>query len=386
VSGPSAEGTTRFRIAATRSSGRLELELRCLVRLSRALRGELRTSFRVPWRRRLAALRRGFTSKTAVLYQLERNDPAQFVSDLGFAWRGYKISGFFNPIVGNKLILAQVLAGYGIPHPRVLALVVKGRLIGMREPLAAAATDALRTVLSESATVVFRPHWAGAGEGIFFLRGDDGSWSINGVAASDSEVSALIAGLDRYVVTAFVQQAAYAANIFPAAANTIRVLTLWDADDGPFVAAAVHRFGTSRSFPIDNWHQGRGGLCAWIDPTSGILGRSATLDAQYRLQWLNSHPETGRPIDGVRVPGFQNALDGILHAARCFPGAPCVGWDAVITDGGFSILEANSPPGLFVWQVHAPLLADERVARFFGRHGFSLPKTRRTESAARSAT
>jgi hypothetical protein len=40
-----------------------------------------------------------------------------------------------------------------------------------------------------------------------------------------------------------------------------------------------------------------------------------------------------------------------------------------MTDEGYSILEANSPPGITVWQVHAPLLRDPRVARFFRTPG-----------------
>jgi len=377
----------RFRIPPNnRASGKLELELRCLVRVARTLRGELRTTFRVPWQQRLSALRQGFTSRSAVLYQLGKNDPAAYVSDLGFALRGYKINGFFNPIVGNKLVLAQLLAAYDLPHPRVLALVAKGRLLRMDTESDAAAADELHGLLAESGdALVFRPHWSGGGEGIFFLRRAKLGWSVNGIDATTADVCDLIAGLDRYVVTALVQQASYAHTIFPLAANTLRILTLWDEEAGPFVAGVVHRFGASRSLPIDNWHQGRGGLCASIDVGSATLGPSATLDAQNRLQWMSSHPETGSRIEGVCVPHLQHALDGVLRAARRFPEAPCIGWDAMITDTGYSILEANSPPGLFVWQVHMPLLADERVSRFFGRLGFPVPTKLRASSVRAAA-
>lgn len=58
----------RFRIPPNRRGrGGLELELRSLIRLYRALRGEIGTPFRVPWPARVAALRRGFKSMAAVL-------------------------------------------------------------------------------------------------------------------------------------------------------------------------------------------------------------------------------------------------------------------------------------------------------------------------------
>lgn len=361
----------RFGIGRSeRSPGDLELELRCLVRVFRAWRGELRTRFPLPWRRRVAALRHGFTSMAAVLYRIGETDPTQYVPDLAFAWRSYKINGFFNPIAGNKLVLSQILAGYGIAHPRVLALVERGRLLAVDDRLTDDRVEALRRLLAESEPLVFRPHWSGGGEGVFFLAGGGGEWTINGRPATEPDVLELVSGLDRYVVTAFVRQAAYAREIFPDTTNTIRVLTLWD-EGRPFVAAAVHRFGTSRSYPLDNWHQGRGGLCAAIDVESATLGRSATLDARYRLEWRSRHPETGAAIEGVRIPRLHPALDEILRAARCLPGAPCIGWDAVITDDGVSILEANSTPGLYVWQVHAPLLADPRARRFFHEYGLA---------------
>jgi hypothetical protein len=95
-------------------------------------------------------------------------------------------------------------------------------------------------------------------------------------------VRRLVAALDRYVVTAFVDQAGYAATIYPDTANTLRVLTLCDAD-GCFVAAAAHRFGSRRSGSIDNWHRGHGGLNAPIDRARGALGRAVTLRDDGRL-------------------------------------------------------------------------------------------------------
>jgi hypothetical protein len=98
-----------------------------------------------------------------------------------------------------------------------------------------------------------------------------------------------------------------------------------------------------------------------------------SLDRHNRREWHSAHPETGSQIEGVTIPGLAAALEGVLAAARCFPEATCVGWDLLITDGGFSILEANAPPGIVVSQAHVPLLADPRTARFFSRFGIRAP-------------
>jgi hypothetical protein len=40
-----------------------------------------------------------------------------------------------------------------------------------------------------------------------------------------------------------------------------------------------------------------------------------------------------------------------------------------VTDAGFRIIEANSFTGPQFLQIHKPLLADERVRRFYEAHG-----------------
>lgn len=352
-----------------RSAGWLDLQLRCLVRLLRELRTEARSRTGIPWHRRLRAWRKGFRSRHAALYGVDDGPDPGYVPDFSYAWRSYAINGFWNPIVGNKLVVSQVLAAHGIPHPRVFGVVCHGRPLAMGGGVGSAT---LRDWTADARPIFFRPHWSGGGEGVFFLRREGDAWFVNGRDASAAEVARLIGGLDRYVATAFVDQAAYARTIHPPSTNTLRVLTLSD-DDGPFVASIVHRFGTSRSFPVDNFHQGRGGVCAAVDVPTQSLGKAVSLDRDNRRAWHAVHPETGSPIEGVVIPGLASALDGVLDAAGCFPEASCVGWDLLMTDDSFSILEANSPPGVVVSQAHAPLLANPRVAAFFSRHGFTVP-------------
>ena len=351
-----------------RPPGALDLWLRCQVRRLRMIRHELAARSPLPWTRRLAYWRRGFRANSVLVCRLDQRDPREYVDDWDYSASGYRYNGFFNPIVGNKLVLSQVLAGHGLPHPRLHGVVRRGRAIGVGPSAAAGpAGDGWARFehwASDGRPLVLRPHWSGAGEGVFFAQRLPDGWRVNRQPATEAEVHRLVGSLDRYVVTAYVDQAAYAAAIHPETANTIRVLTIIDAE-GPFVAALAHRFGTRRSGALDNWHQGRGGVNAPIDRARGTLGPALTLAPDGTLAEHMNHPDTGAPIAGVAIPGFERMLDGVLDAARCFPEAPLVGWDVLMTDDGHVMIEANSPPGLSVWQVHAPLKRDPRVAKFF---------------------
>jgi hypothetical protein len=354
-----------------RSAGRLDLALRCWIRLLREIKAEAFSHLGIKWTQRLRALRMGFGSGNACLYEFGGARRSLYVPDFSYALHCYRMNGFLNPIVGNKLVLSHVLAANGIPHPPVLGTISRGRAFPIPEGTPSTPLAALCEWASGGTTTVLRPHWSGGGEGVFFLGRAGGSWLINGREAPESDVAQLAGGLDRYIATAFVEQGEYSRAIQPATTNTLRVLALSD-ESGPFVSSVVHRFGTARSFPIDNFHQGVGGICAAVDAVSGQLGQAVSLDENLKRATHTHHPETGARIEGVSIPGLAQALVGVLAAMRCFPEAVCIGWDLVMTGSGFSILEANSPPGLAVFQAHAPLLADARTARVFASHGITV--------------
>jgi hypothetical protein len=365
----------RFGIAPNvRPQGRFDLWARCAIRFLREIRDEATSRTGLPWFRRLRAWRRGFRSIYDAAYGLDQADPALYVPDFAYAYRCYSLNGFWNPIVGNKLVTSMVLAANGIPHPRVLGIIARGKLVEPGVTSRSADVDLLDRWTADGHPAVFRPHWSGGGQGVFFVRRTEAGWAVNGYEATDSDVHALLGSLDRYIATSFIHQAAYARTIYPHTTNSLRVLTLVD-EEGPFVASVAHRFGTSRSLPIDNFRQGRG-ICAAVSTTTSTLGPGLSLGTRFERTWHSVHPDTASRIEGVHIEGLGPALTGILRAASCFPEAACVGWDVVLTNDGYSIIEANSPPGIVVSQLHQPLLTNPRVAKFFASHGFRVPVVR----------
>ncbi|MGD2130776.1 MAG: sugar-transfer associated ATP-grasp domain-containing protein [Lysobacterales bacterium] len=349
-----------------RMNGAFELQMRCWFQMFRLLRAELTTRTGLPIGKRMKAWRSGFSSRSWLMYDLDHRDPEQYLPDLLWAMRFFKVNGFFNPIIGNKLVLSRMLSAHGVPHPAVVSVVVHGRLLVEDESPEGDNSHALMRSLERYPRQVFRPTWSGSGQGVFFLEAAENGLRLNGHAVTLAETCDLIGRLDRYLATERVEQAGYARSIYSGSTNTIRLMSLWDKDSGSAFAAAIsHRFGSDRSAPLDNWHQGRGGVCAGVDVKTGVLGPALRLSADHRLIWEPSHPDTGEPIEGVKVPGFAGLLDGVLSAAGQFPFCPCVGWDVVVTEDGFRIIEANPIPGLTVSQALIPLLKDPRARRIF---------------------
>lgn len=362
----------RWRTMAPRRDWTVGLALRTarLRRIYRFVRAEFRDSAPLGLRGRVRAWRAGFASKSYALYGLDENDPAQYLPD--FVDSDYRHTDPLADAINNKLIFPRVMRALGVPHARVFGYLHRGWFhpTGPAETRTAVSA-ALPALLERHGRLVLKPARGAAGLGVNFVNVRDGRGWINGSPASLEEITALAATLERYLALEFVEQAAYAARLFPGTTNTLRVLTLWDVDRGrPFAAAATHRIGTPATIPVDNFHAGRGGICARIDMDTGTLGPALTLTPGGTRARFERHPDTGAQIAGVRVPGWPSTMARIVEVAERLPEAPLIGWDIVPTEGGPVWLEANVPPGTAVWQVHQPLLADPRVRRFYEALGW----------------
>ncbi|NKE34977.1 hypothetical protein GWG54_03925 [Natronococcus sp. JC468] len=346
--------------------------------------------------RRLALWRRGFLSRAGVIYDFERYDPAAFVSDYQRYVGTKTINGTWSIALSNKLFFDWLMRSSPDHRMVVHGLVRSGTFheiddagdpsppaIGGGESAALEATVDARTSavadagervadrLDADGKLVLKWVRGGGGNNVLLCSRTDDGYEINGEPYDREALIARIDDLEDYLVCEHVEQGPYAAELYPETPNTIRALTMYDEDrEEAFIAAAVQRIGTDASGSMDNFSQG--GLSARIDLETGEFGRAAQLpQGSGRLEWHVRHPETGAQIEGARVPAWETIREDILELASSLPTIPYVGWDLVVTDdeGSFKVIEANSYPGLKAMQVHEPLLTDDRVRRFYERHG-----------------
>lgn len=335
---------------------------------------------------RAAYWRRGFLSRAAVLYDFERHDPGDYLSDYERYVETRRINGRFGIALDNKLLFHRLMGGFDDRLPDLYGLVEDGRFRpiadpggrrGPARPLAEWAEDSM----AAGETRVLKWVLGGGGQNVLLLtrtddgNGDgDGGFRLNGEPVHRDELRERLAGLDEYVVTGFAEQAGYADALYPGATNTLRLVTMWDPEeDEPFVARGIHRIGTRESAPMDNWTQG--GLSAEVDLETGELGEAVAYPDEGRLEWHETHPDSGRRIEGTPIPEWGAVRDHLLGMAETVPYLPYVGWDVVVTDDGFEVIEANNYPGVKSLQVHRPLMTDERIRRFYASHGIRRART-----------
>ncbi len=220
----------------------------------------------------------------------------------------------------------------------------------------------LAELAAEHPSLVLKPSGGTRGRGVYRLE----AGALNGEETTPEALEKFVRGLDDYLVTETVEQAAYARSIFPGSTNSVRVMTFVDPEtQEPFIARAVHRFGGTSTASIDSLLLG--GLCANIDLETGMLEQGVRHPDHTggRPTWRPDHHDTGAVVEGVVVPRWQEVCQGLFYAIKVFPFLTYVGWDIVLTDSGFYVLEANNNPGLNLLQVHWGMLRDAKVKQFY---------------------
>jgi len=326
----------------------------------------------MPLRRRLWLWRRGFTSPCGALYDLDAHGPDAYVSELQ-RYRLYRsLNGGHRYLLDDKLSQHWMLSEHPENRPTAYGFVDRGYVHGLAgtefdgDPVPVA--EWLPGALRDQGQFVLKQLRGHGGNEVVVCEYADGEFRLDGTPTTRAALCERVAELSGSLVTEYVHQHEYADELYPHATNTVRVLTLWDDEARELVTAfALHRVGTERSRPIDNYSAG--GLTAEIDLETGTLGRAARKPFAGEVPWHDSHPDTGTRIAGTRVPHWEAVRATVEHLARENTNVPAIGWDVVLDESAEPVvLEANTGTHLDLFQVHRPLLADDRVARVAARH------------------
>jgi len=317
----------------------------------------------MPLTQRLTALRYGFRSSMYTFYDFEHHDPRDYLPDTVFR-EATNINGkVCQNILRDKLLFSHLLGGV-FRMPEVFALVDHGQFYPLGEK------ETLPEILEAHGGVILKPSDGWQGAGIFSVAERQGELRVNGQLSTLAALEEQLTRLNGYLVTERIAQDGYAHDIFSGSANSIRITTMQDPDDNhrPFVAVAFHRFGSKTTGPVDN--VSRGGLMAHIEPGSGVMGCAIKFPHETggALSWCAQHPDTGVAIEGQAVPRWGMLQQQLLKLVGTFPFFRYVGWDVIIAQDTFWLVEGNHNPSP-VGQVFHPYLTDPKIRRFFEYYG-----------------
>ena len=298
-----------------------------------------------PWKKIKANVLGGFTADQWMLYDFDHNDRHEYLSE--FDWyRSRYINEPFDFVCNNKIASAEILKQY-VRVPESFMIKNRGRLSSF-DSVAMDYEDAY-TLLKEKGKFFFKPYGKGKGTGVVIMTYDKekDQPAIDMKPITHDQFIDHLKKHDDWFLSEAMEQHQYLNDIYDKTVNTIRFITLKDPETGMFkVFFAVQRIGTKETIPVDNGS--RGGLVANIDLETGVLSEGRCL--WNRNVYVN-HPDSGAPIKGVQIPGWQELKKDMLDLANKLPYMNFIAWDILITPEGHCIIEANTSSGVNIIQL-----------------------------------
>lgn len=303
----------------------------------------------------------GFSSAKYELYNFKENNYKLYLSDYQRR-KTVKINGPYSLIINDKYLFGEL---FNDLTATIFGRVKKGNIYfdGKESNL-----SSLLTLVSNKKEIIVKKFRGGGGKGIYRLSYADEKYYLDDQFIREKEIQNFITGLSDHLIMEHLNQLDYSNTIYSGTINSIRMLTMMDpTTNEPFIALAVHKFGSEKTKPADNvW---KGGMTALIDLETGILAKSAYhKENNNKIEWITEHPDTKVKVEGTVIPNWNKVKETILKIARKHDYLKYVGWDVVVTKEGVKVIEGNNYSDVNILQIHQPLLKDDRVRNFYKHH------------------
>ena len=130
---------------------------------------------------------------------------------------------------------------------------------------------------------------------------------------------------------------------------------------------AVFRMPKGPGAKVDNFHAG--GLAAKVDIETGELGPGSDIGLRPDATWHATHPDSGAPLEGRKLPFWKETLDLARRAHAALPEWAVIGWDIAIVEDGPVVIEGNSGADLdIVQRSHREPMGDSRFGELLAHH------------------
>lgn len=286
---------------------------------------------------------RGFLADQSVIYDFKHNDRKEFLSE--FDWyKSRYINEPFDFAFNNKVVCAEILQ----QHIRVAKnLFIKNKGIIYNFSDGVKTNEDVYEVLKLEERLVIKPFAKGKGNGVHLLKFENNDIFIDEKKSDKNRLFELFDQEDEFVLCEYIKQHRYADELYEKTANTIRLITMRDvATHRVKIFFAVQRMGTSGTIPVDNGS--RGGLVSKIDIETGILTEAKCL---HSTDTYYNHPDSGKMIKGVKIPGWGDIKREILEVSEKLPFMDFIAWDLLVTEEGICVIEANASSGVNIIQL-----------------------------------
>ena len=287
---------------------------------------------------------RGFLSYHIKQYGLTEDNWRDCLSDRDYKWLR-PLNNEYRKLLWDKVTLRYCLDKYRRYLPEYYYHIVPrdGRMQVLKMPdcpeYLPRSLDGLLELLRERKLLAMKPTVGSHGIGFYRLGFDGEHYTVNGEEKTGSEMLTFFASLnDYYNISEYIVMHSALRKIYSEVACTVRIMVINRSGLDPVIENAYFRIGTKSTGFTDNI--GSGGVFAYVDEKTGFF-HDAEVIKEHVISPCPLHPDTGARIEGY-LPHWDEVLSVIPELCRYISPLEYLGFDVVITDSGFKILEINT--------------------------------------------
>ena len=299
---------------------------------------------------------KGFDTENIRLYKLSKDNYKFYLKDSIRYKISININSNYWPILHDKLYFDYFIDTH-MRTNKLLFLIYNKNLISLDSSFD---KNSIISILDQK-ELVLKPLMGGKGKGIEFVRKFNNHYFVNKEKINSSNLFDIFLSKNNYACYEYIEQHEKLALIFPEAINTVRLTTF--NLNGKILIIGILRIGNNNSIPFDNFSQG--GMVSLIDHDTGVLSSAISKGLNGNPFYHSSHPDTNIKIKGEVLPFWNEIVAEMTSFLIKFPFFEYVGWDILISNDSFYVIEGNHNPDLDLVQVHYPYLLNNEIKQFF---------------------
>ncbi len=314
------------------------------------------------FQQKMWAYRRGFLSSSARIYELNESNYKEHMPDLEYH-KLHPFNGRYGSWIDDKLSMKYVLRPFNDILPKYYFQMEENEILRLMDcPDGLSPTiDGILSLLMKEGNLALKPYSGTRGEGFYRLSYCDGNYFINTKKSSLISVEDLLRTSSGYLVTEYVISHDSIKKIYDVTPNTLRIQMIRNKNQKPKLLGSFIRFGTSNSGTLET--PLAGGILAGVDIGSGKIFGPQVFDNDH-AQSLYYHPDTNEILE-IQLPNWEYMIRKIHEILNYIPQLTYVGFDIVLTNEGFKILEINSLTSIHGIACNYPYFADEYAREYF---------------------
>lgn len=315
------------------------------------------------------AQKRGFLSDKIAFYGLTEDNYRDYLADFDY-WKLHPINGEFGHWIDDKLTTKLILEPFSEYLPEYYYQIGNDEVLKLMDcpPKYGQSKQDLINLLKEKKFLAAKSMAGSLGEGFYKLSFDGKNFYKNNEDISEEDLwklfdswKALKTG--SYLITEYLHTHCELGKIWNETPNKIRIMVIREKNKPAIVGDAFFSFGNSKTGVIDN--ASSGGVVCSVDLQTGELLQPVILENN-KLVASEYHPDTGVRVSGI-LPYWEQITKTLGEISEYLPQIRYMGYDIVITDEGFKILEINSHQGYTYLQHYCPAFKNPLVTNFFAR-------------------